>query len=115
MDNLDEHLSRHRCADIFISPSTGCNAPSTIREASSNHIPVVAFNNGEASEAIKNNVNGILIANYDKEKFATAIFDILFKKNFYEDKRWQELLRSRYNSKLEAEMIIRKAQKDFNC
>ncbi len=107
--------SLYRCADIFVSPSTGCNAPSTIREATSNDIPVVAFNNGEASEAIKNNVNGILIANYDKEKFATAIFDILFKKNFYEDKRWQELLRSRYNSKLEAEMIIRKAQKDFNC
>tara|TARA_A100001015_G_scaffold27927_1_gene31025 strand:- start:2040 stop:3305 length:1266 start_codon:yes stop_codon:yes gene_type:complete len=106
--------SLYRCADIFISPSTGCNAPSTIREASSNHIPVVAFNNGEASEAIKNNVNGHLISNYDKEKFAKAIFDILFNKNLYEDKKWQELLSLRYSSKTEAEMIIGKAQKDLN-
>ena len=77
-------------------------------------IPVVAFNNGEASEAIKNNVNGRLIPNYDKDKFATAIFDILFGKNFYKDKKWQELLNSRYSSKLEAESIITKAQKDLN-
>ena len=99
---------------LFLSPSTGCNAPSTIREATSNCIPVVAFNNGEASEAIKNNVNGRLIPNYDKDKFATAIFDILFSKNFYKDKKWQELLNSRYSSKLEAETIITKAQKDLN-
>ena len=106
--------SLYRSADIFLSPSTGCNAPSTIREATSNGIPVVAFNNGEASEAIKNNVNGYLIPNYKKDKFATAIFDILFRNNFYEDKKWQESLRSRYSSKLEAEMIIAKAQKDLN-
>lgn len=106
--------SLYRCADIFLSPATGCNAPSTIREATINGIPVIAFNNGEASEAIKNNVNGRLIPKYDKNKFATAIFDILFNKNFYEDKKWQELLNSRYSSKLEAEMIIAKAQKDLN-
>ena len=106
--------SLYRSADIFLSPSTGCNAPSTIREATSNCIPVIAFNNGEASEAIKNNVNGRLIPNYDKDKFATAIFDILFGKNFYKDKKWQELLNSRYSSKLEAESIITKAQKDLN-
>ena len=106
--------SLYRSADIFLSPSTGCNAPSTIREATSNCIPVIAFNNGEASEAIKNNVNGRLIPNYDKDKFATAIFDILFSKNFYKDKKWQELLNSRYSSKLEAESIITKAQKDLN-
>lgn len=106
--------SLYRCADVFVSPSTGCNAPSTIREATSNATPVVAFNNGEASESIKNNVNGYLISNYDKDKFATAIFDILFKKNFYEDKKWEELLRLRYSSISEAEMIINKAQKDIN-
>ena len=106
--------SLYRCADVFVSPSIGCNAPSTIREATSNATPVVAFNNGEASESIKNNVNGYLISNYDKDKFATAIFDILFKKNFYEDKKWEELLRLRYSSISEAEMIINKAQKDIN-
>tara|TARA_Y100000816_G_scaffold54571_1_gene35271 strand:+ start:12438 stop:13703 length:1266 start_codon:yes stop_codon:yes gene_type:complete len=106
--------SLYRCADVFVSPSIGCNAPSTIREATSNATPVVAFNNGEASESIKNNVNGYLISNYDKDKFATAIFDILFKKNFIEDKKWEELLRLRYSSISEAEMIINKAQKDIN-
>ena len=72
----------YRTANVFLSPSTGCNAPSTIREATVNDIPIVAFDNGEASEAIKDKSNGFLISKYDKKKFAIAIYDILFEKNY---------------------------------
>ena len=103
----------YRTADIFLSPSTGCNAPSTIREATINNIPIIAFDNGEASETILNQVNGYLIPKYDKKKFAIAIFDTLFNKNFYDDKKWKDLLKLRYSSKTEAEMIINKALSDY--
>ena len=104
--------SLYRSADAFISPASGCNAPSTIREATINEIPTIGFDNGEASEAIKNNINGFLIPEYDKKKFAIAIFETLFNKNFREDKKWMDLLKLRYNFKTEAEMIIDKAQND---
>jgi hypothetical protein len=54
-----------------------------------------------------------LIPKYDNKKFATAIFDTLFNKNFLVDKNWNELLKLRYSSKTEAEMIINKASRDF--
>jgi glycosyltransferase involved in cell wall biosynthesis len=103
----------YRAADLFLSPSTGCNAPSTIREAIVNNIPIIAFDNGEASEAIINNVNGFLISNYDKKKFAAAIFEILFNKNFQVEKKWNDLLKLRYSSKTEAGMIINKVSSDL--
>ena len=40
----------YRTSDIFLSPSTGCNAPSTVREATANNIQVISFDNGEASK-----------------------------------------------------------------
>ena len=58
----------YRSADVFLSPSTGCNAPSTIRESVVNDLPVIAFDNGEASETIIDNVNGYLIEKFDKTK-----------------------------------------------
>ena len=103
----------YRSADVFLSPSTGCNAPSTIRESTVNNIPTIAFDNGEASEAIINNVNGFLIPKFDKNKFAEAIYNTIFDKKFNEDKEWNSFLKLRYNSKTEAEMIINKAQRDF--
>jgi len=112
--NSDLELnSLYRTADVFLSPSTGCNAPSTIREATVNDIPVIAFDNGEASETIVNDVNGFLIPRYNKIKFAKAIFDVIFNQNFREDNNWKNLLRTRYNSKTEAEMIINKASNDL--
>ncbi len=105
--------SLYRSADVFISPASGCNAPSTIREATINNIPTIGFDNGEASEAIKNNVNGFLIPEYNKKKFAVAIFNILFNKKFKKDGKWNNLLLKRYNSKTEANSIISKALEDI--
>jgi len=103
----------YRSADVFLSPSTGCNAPSTIRESTVNNIPTIAFDNGEASEAIVNKVNGFLIPKFDKKKFAEAIFNIIFNKNLDDNKDWNSFLKLRYSSKTEAEMIINKALSDF--
>ena len=44
---------------------------------------------------------------------AQAIFNIIFDKNLKDDKEWNNLLKLRYNSKTEAEMIINKALSDF--
>ena len=98
---------------MFLSPSTGCNAPSTIRESTVNNIPTIAFDNGEASEAIVNKVNGFLIPKFDKKKFAEAIFNIIFNKNLDDNKDWNSFLKLRYSTKTEAEMIINKALSDF--
>ena len=103
----------YRSADVFLSPSTGCNAPSTIRESTLNNIPTIAFDNGEASEAIINNINGFLIPKFDKNKFAEAIYNTIFNKKFNKDKEWNNFLKLRYNSITEAEMILDKAQRDF--
>jgi glycosyltransferase involved in cell wall biosynthesis len=103
----------YRAADVFLSPSTGCNAPSTVREATVNNLPIIAFDNGEASEAIINNDNGFLISKYDKKNFAIAIYKILFNKKFQNDKKWNTFLKLRYSSKTEAEMIINKAFSDL--
>ena len=113
-DLNDKELNAlYRSADVFLSPSTGCNAPSTIRESTVNNTPTIAFDNGEASEAIVNKVNGFLIPKFDKKKFAEAIFDTIFDKNLNNDKEWSNFLKLRYSSKTEAEMIINKALSDF--
>tara|TARA_Y100000768_G_C23781194_1_gene588080 strand:- start:245 stop:823 length:579 start_codon:yes stop_codon:yes gene_type:complete len=103
----------YRSADVFLSPSTGCNAPSTIRESAVNNIPTIAFDNGEASEAIVNKVNGFLIPKFDKKKFAEAIFNTIFDQKLNDDKDWNSFLKLRYSSKTEAEMFINKALSDF--
>ena len=104
----------YRSADVFLSPSTGCNAPSTIRESVVNDLPVIAFDNGEASETIIDNVNGYLIEKFDKQKFAEAIFKTLFEKKFEDKQNWAEFLKKRYDVKNEAELIVEKAKKDFS-
>ena len=112
--NSDKELNcLYRSADIFLSPSTGCNAPSTIRESVVNDLPVIAFDNGEASEAIINNVNGYLIEKFNKKKFAEAIFKILFENKLEENKDFLDLLKKRSDQKNEANIIIKKALKDF--
>ena len=103
----------YRSADLFLSPSTGCNAPSTVREATVNDIPIIAFENGEASEAIINNLNGILVPNYDKKKFAEAIFESVTKKKFVNKNNWSDKLKKRYSSDLEAKFIISKVFSDL--
>ncbi len=104
----------YRSADVFLSPSTGCNGPATIRESIVNDLPVVAFDHGEASEIISNNVNGYLVPNFDKHIFAESIFNILFNKNFQDKNNLQKSLKLRYSSETEANKIITQSIQDIN-
>lgn len=104
----------YRSADVFLSPSTGCNGPATIRESIVNDLPVIAFDHGEASEIILNNVNGYLVPNFDKHIFAESIFNLLFNKNFQDKNNLQKSLKLRYSSETEANKIITQSIKDIN-
>ena len=103
----------YRSADIFLSPSTGCNGPATIRESIVNDLPVIAFDHGEASEIISNNVNGYLVPNFDKHIFAESIFNLLFNKNFQDKNNLQQSLKLRYSSETETNKIIAQSFKDI--
>ena len=57
--NEDKKLNLlYRAADLMLSPSTGCNGPHMVIEAISNNLPVIAFDQGVAIDAIINNING---------------------------------------------------------
>ena len=43
---MTKNLMRFIDSDIFLSPSTGCNGPATIRESIVNDLPVIAFDHG---------------------------------------------------------------------
>ena len=103
----------YRSVDVYVSPSTGCNGPATIREAIVNELPVVAFNQGEAEESVINGVNGYLVPCFDKESFANSIFKVLFLNELIDKENKQEMLKSRYDPFTEAKVIIQKASEDL--
>ena len=103
----------YRAADVFLSPAIGDNGPATIRESVLNDLPVVAFDDGEATETIVNNVNGYLIKKNNKKLFAKKIYDILYKKKFFIKKNnFQENLKFRYMQSTEADILIKKIYRD---
>ena len=103
----------YRSSDVFVSPSTGCNGPATIREALVNDIPVVAFNKGEAEESVINGVNGYLVPCFDKNAFANSIYKTLFLKELIDKENKKEMIKKRYDPLSEANMIIKKALHDL--
>ena len=105
--------SLYRSADVFVSPSTGCNGPHTVREALVNDLPVIAFDQGEAQESVIDSVNGYLAPCFDKEKFSNLIFEALFlNKLNYKDKRYENL-KLRFSPSTEAKVIVQKATEDL--
>ena len=80
----------------MLSPSTGCNGPHMVIEAISNNLPVIAFDQGVAIDAIINNINGFKINCFDKDLFAKKIYDALFNDKFdfnnKENKKIKKLL-----------------------
>lgn len=103
----------YRSADVFVSPSTGCNGPATIREAIVNDLPVVAFNQGEAQESVIDGVNGYLVPCFNKEIFSNSIFKALFLNELVDKENKQEILKTRYDPSSEAKIIIKKASEDL--
>ena len=103
----------YRSADVYVSPSTGCNGPSTIREAIVNDLPVVAFNKGEAEESVIDGVNGYLVPCFDKDSFANSIYKVFFLNELFDKENKQEMLKVRYNPLTEAKNIIQMASEDL--
>ena len=103
----------YRSADVYVSPSTGCNGPATIREAIVNDLPVVAFNKGEAEESVIDGVNGYLVSCFDKDLFANSIYKVLFLNELIDKENKQGMLKERYNPLTEAKSIIQRASKDL--
>ena len=103
----------YRAADVFLSPAIGDNGPATIRESVVNDLPVVAFDDGEASETIVNNINGYLVKNNDKKLFAKKIYYTLYKnKIFFKKKKFNKKLKFRYSQSTEADILIKKIFRD---
>ena len=105
--------SLYRSADLFISPSTGCNGPHTVREALVNDLPVVAFDQGEAQESVVDGVNGYLAPCFDEKIFSNLIFKALFSNKLnHKDKRCEDL-KLRFSPESEAKAIVQKAFEDL--
>ena len=103
----------YRAADVFASPSTGCNGPHIVLEALTNDLPVVAFNQGVAQDSVIDGINGYLVPCFDKEIFSKSISKALFFNDLnYKDVK-NEKLKQVFNSSYEAKMIVENASMDF--
>ena len=105
--------SLYRSADLFVSPSTGCNGPHTVREALMNDLPVVAFDQGESQESVIDGVNGYLAPCFDEKIFSNLIFKALFSNELNSKDERYENLKLRFSPTSEAKAIAQKASQDL--
>lgn len=111
----DEKLNLlYRSSDILLSPSTACNGPHMVVEALANDLPVIAFNQGVAQDAVINGVNGYKVPCFDKEIFSNSISKALFSQELTDSKQQNNKLKLLFNSLYEAKTIIQHANKDAN-
>jgi len=103
----------YRAADVLACPSINDNGPHIISEALSNDLPVVAFNQGLASETIINSKNGYLIPLYNIKEFGNSISSILYtQKKFRMDKETKKI-KQLFDPEYEALSIRKYIKKDF--
>jgi glycosyltransferase involved in cell wall biosynthesis len=103
----------YRAADLMLSPSTGCNGPHIVNEAISNNLPVIAFEQGVAIDAILNNINGFKIKCFDEELFAKKIYDSLFNIKFDFNNEKNKKIKKLFTSNSEAKEIIKISNNDL--
>jgi len=103
----------YRAADVFISPSTGCNGPHIILEALANDLPVVAFDQGVAQDSVIDAVNGYLAPCFDKQIFSNGVFKTLFSKELVIDNPQNKKLKLLFDSTNEAKILIQNALSDL--
>ena len=103
----------YRAADLMLSPSTGCNGPHMVNEAISNNLPVIAFEQGVAIDAILNNINGFKIKCFDEELFAKKIYDSLFNIKFDFNNEKNKKIKKLFTSNSEAKEIIKISNNDL--
>ena len=113
--NSNEKLNNlYRAADVFISPSTGCNGPHVILEALFNNLPVVGFDQGVAQDSIINSVNGYLVPCFNQDLFAESIYKALYSNKFNFENEKNRKVKNIFNSSHEAEVIAKHANNDIN-
>ena len=103
----------YRAADVMLSPSTGCNGPHMVVEAISNNLPVIAFDQGVAIDAVLNNINGFKINCFDKDLFAKRIYDSLFSDKFDLNNEKNKKTKEVFTSNYEAKEIVEISKKDL--
>lgn len=112
--NDDKKLNLlYRAADLMLSPSTGCNGPHMVVEAISNNLPVIAFDQGVAIDAVLNNINGFKINCFDKDLFAKKIYESLFNDKFDLNNEKNKKTKEAFTSNYEAKEIIQISKKDL--
>ena len=112
--NSNEKLNLlYRAADIFVSPSTGCNGPHIVVEALKNDLPVIAFDQGVAQDAIINGVNGYLVPSFNEKAFSQAITKVLFLNELIDKDNEKEKIKLIFSSSEEAKTISQHANKDL--
>ena len=112
--NSDKKLNLlYRSADVFVSPSTGCNGLHIVLEALTNDLPVVAFDQGVAQDSVIDGVNGYLVPCFNREVFSNSIFKVLFSNGLIDKNNENEKLKLLFNSSYEAKTIIQNASNDL--
>ena len=104
----------YRSADLMLSPSIGCNGPHMVVEAVYNDLPVIAFDQGVAMDAILNGVNGFKVKCFDKEMYAQKIYDSLYGFKFKFNSDSNVKLKNEFSSLNEAKKIVSISKSDLN-
>ena len=103
----------YRSADLMLSPSIGCNGPHMVVEAIYNDLPVIAFDQGVAMDAILNGINGFKVKCFDKEMYAQKIYESLFNFEFNFNSDININLKNKFSSSTEANEIINISTNDL--
>ena len=114
--NSDKMLNYiYRASDILVCPSINDNGPHIIAEAISNDLPVIAYDQGLASEVIIQGKNGFLISCYDVKEFSNSTEKILLNKlhNKVRDKSHLNKAKLKFDSNYEANMFIKNIRIDL--
>lgn len=82
LSNTQDILTANAAADFILSPSVVENLPNTIIEALAMAKPIIAFNSGGISDAVKEGETGIIVSQRAAEPLAKAIDDLLVNKEY---------------------------------
>ena len=112
-DDFKLNTLYREAADLMLSPSIGCNGPHMVVEAVYNDLPVIAFDQGVAMDAILNGVNGFKVKCFDKEMYAQKIYDSLYGFKFKFNSDSNVKLKNEFSSLNEAKKIVSISKSDL--
>ena len=74
---VDDMPSFLETLDVFVLPSANEGVPGSVREAMAMEVPVVATDVGGTSEAVRNEITGLLVPPSDSNAIANAVIRLL--------------------------------------